>query len=292
MKRSIRKAIAALIGILILISGVALICYPFISNYLMSLNHSSEIEQQEQGIKQADESQIEEAFLKAEEYNKTLLGNVVLTDPFDPGFRQEIDEEYESLLNINQDSIMASIEVPRIDISIPVYHGTSQEVLEKGIGHLQKTSLPIGGKGTHAVLTGHTALSESRLFSDLDKLEKGDIFYIHVLDEILAYQVDLINVVEPTDTKDLRVIPGEDYVTLITCTPYGINSHRLLVRGTRISYEEAVIIEETTEQVQSTWMIEYKRALLIGVAACITTVLVFCIVCFLNKNKKGSKKEK
>lgn len=257
----------------------------------MSQNHNSEISEQEAAVERADDNTLDEAFAQAEKYNKGLLGNVVLTDPFDPGFYQERNVEYEGLLNINNDSIMASIEIPRINVKLPVYHGTSQDTLLNGVGHLQKTSLPIGGEGTHSVLTGHTGLSSARLFTDLNKLEKGDVFYIYVLNRTLAYKIDQVKVVEPTDTSDLKINSEEDYVTLITCTPYGINSHRLLVRGTRIPYEEAKTIVENTVPVESTWMLEYKKALIAGTAALVLIIIIFIIIKRLLSKRKKHKKD-
>lgn len=278
MGEDVKKIVIGILGVIILFAGVSLVCYPFISNYLMSQNQNSEIEAQQSFIEEVDNSRIDEAFAAAEAYNKSLLGNVVLTDPFDPGTQTEKDVTYENLLNINQDSLMASIEIPRIRVKLPVYHGTDQDTLLNGVGHLQKTSLPVGGRGTHAVLTGHTGLSTAKLFTDLNQLEQGDVFYIHVLDKTLAYKVDQIKVVEPADTSDLRINNEEDYVTLVTCTPYGVNSHRLLVRGTRIPYEEAEKIVENTKPTESTWMLEYKRALLAGAGVLLMIILIFIII--------------
>lgn len=294
--KTLKKIIIAIFGVLVLSVGLALVCYPFISNYLMSKNHDSEIAAQAEAVNMADSDTLDEMFAQAEIYNKNLMGNVILTDPFDPGFQSENNAEYESLLNINNDSIMASVEIPRINVKLPIYHGTSQDTLLNGLGHLQKTSLPIGGKGSHAVITGHTGLSTARLFTDLDKLEKGDVFYIYVLNRSLAYQIDQIKVVDPTDTSDLRIDSDEDYVTLVTCTPYGVNSHRLLVRGTRIPYEEAETLVEVMSPSESTWMLEYKNALIIGAIALVAVIIVFILIKLLiskyKKNKNKSRKHK
>ncbi|MCH5303967.1 MAG: class C sortase [Ruminococcus sp.] len=272
--------------------GLALCSYPFVSNYLMSLNYESEIAEQEAAVEKSDESTIKQAFKQAETYNKNLLGTVILKDPFDPNFVPETDLVYEELLNLNNDSIMGSIEIPKIDVKIPIFHGTSQEVLLKGVGHLTNTSLPIGGKSTHAVLTGHTGVPNAVFFTDLDKLEKGDMFFIRVLNRTLAYKVDQIKVVLPTVTKDLLIADDKDYVTLITCTPYGINSHRLLVRGTRVPYTETEIEKkkESIEKVESTWMSEYKRALIIGAAVFSAIVAVFVVFRILILKQRKRKK--
>ena len=287
-----KKVIVVILGVLILLVGLALCSYPFVSNYLMSLNYESEIAEQEAAVEKSDESTIKQAFKQAETYNKNLLGTVILKDPFDPNFVPETDLVYEELLNLNNDSIMGSIEIPKIDVKIPIFHGTSQEVLLKGVGHLTNTSLPIGGKSTHAVLTGHTGVPNAVFFTDLDKLEKGDMFFIRVLNRTLAYKVDQIKVVLPTVTKDLLIADDKDYVTLITCTPYGINSHRLLVRGTRVPYTETEIEKkkESIEKVESTWMSEYKRALIIGAAVFSAIVAVFVVFRILILKQRKRKK--
>ena len=187
---------------------------------------------------------------------------------------------------------MGYVVIPKIDVNLPIYHGTSEEVLQKGVGHLQNTSLPVGGESTHAVLSGHTGLSSAKLFTDLDKLEEGNIFYIKTLGETFAYEVDQIKIVEPHETSDLLIESDKDYVTLVTCTPYGINSHRLLVRGTRIPYTEEVekeIKKEQKENVGSTWRDEYFKALAIGLGGLAILGIIFIIVVLIKK--KGRKKE-
>lgn len=233
-----KSVLLRIFGVLLFLISVFLVSYPFISNYLMGLNQSSEIEAYEQDMQKVDDGQIADALKEAEEYNKNLLGTAVLTDPFDPGIEPVTNYEYERLLNLTGNSVMASIEIPIVNINLPIYHGTSDEVLQKGVGHLQNTSLPVGGKGTHAVLTGHSGLSSQNMFSDITELAIGDRFYIHVLGETLAYEVCEINTVLPEETDKLSIDPEEDFVTLVTCTPFGVNSHRLLVRGTRVPYVE------------------------------------------------------
>lgn len=254
----------------------------------MSLNHTSEISEQQAAVEKTDDETILKAFEDAEKYNKSLLGTVILTDPFDPHFQPQTDLNYYQLLNINNDSIMGSINIPKINVNIPIFHGTSQPVLEKGIGHLANTSLPIGGKSTHSVLTGHTGISKAALFTDLDKLVIGDVFFIRVLNRTLAYKVDQIKVVLPNETSDLRIVDNQDYVTLITCTPYGLNTHRLLVRGTRVPVGQAELdAADMTETVESTWMAEYKRALIIGGIVFGAIIIIFIVIrIILNKRKK------
>lgn len=286
--KSLKTVLIYSVGFVLLLASFFLVSYPFISNYLMGLNQSSEIKAYEQDMEKVDDRQFSSALKEAQEYNKNLLGSVVLTDPFDPGVKPVKDYEYEKLLNLGNNSVMASLEIPVISINLPIYHGTSDEVLQKGVGHLQKTSLPVGGKGTHCVLTGHTGLSSASLFTDLNLLKKGDKFFIHCLNKTLAYQVDQIKVVEPKNTSDLKIDSSEDYVTLITCTPYGINSHRLLVRGTRVPYEkeDEIIAAEQSRVGESTWMIEYKKALLVGSAAFAIIIIVFVIARIIHKKRR------
>lgn len=285
-----KKVIIGLLGAIVLLIGMSLVCYPFISNYLMEQNQAGEILNQKLSAENADSEVVESALKSAREYNESLLGSVMLSDPFDPGFKETYDKDYSELLDLDGSGVMGSIEIPKIDVNLPIYHGTSTKTLEKGAGHLQKTSLPIGGKNTHAVITGHSGLSTARLFTDLEQLSEGDVFFIYVLNQKLAYKVDNIEVVLPTETEDLRVVPEKDYVTLLTCTPYGKNTHRLLVRGERTDYEEAKEIAANTQPVETTWLQQYKKALLIGAAVLLVTVFVFITVKVIGKaiqNKKA-----
>lgn len=249
--------------------------YPFVSNFQYE-------KQQERMILDMDETDLDASFLTAErnaaqEYNRYLLEeNIVLTDPFDPtAFSVEPDAGYENILNPYDNGMMGYLEIPAIDLQLGIYHGTSEQVLKDGVGHLENTSLPVGGEDTHAVLSAHTGLSDKKLFTDLVLLEAGDRFYIHVLDEVLAYEVDQISVVEPEDTSLLGVISGEDHVTLVTCTPYGVNSHRLLVRGTRIPYvPEEKETEDRTSWFRSGWMRQYALAVGCGTAAAIAFLIL------------------
>lgn len=258
--------------------AIALTMYPFISNWLFENQTDSVANAVEQAAQEMDNSDLQAQLEAARNYNETLAsGHVVLTDPFVEDRLEEDSAEYTSLLNLTDDGAMGTIEIPVIDVSLPIYHGTSQTVLEKGAGHLQGTSLPVGGESTHTVLTGHTGLSNAKLFTDLTELEEGDIFFLYVMGEKLAYEVDQIKVVLPSEMDDLKIVPGEDYCTLVTCTPYGVNSHRLLVRGTRTDYQEAVDNSETFEdkEIESKWMEEYRKALIISFACfavCLTTV--------------------
>ena len=265
MKKKLPKIFIGLIFII----GLGIMLYPIISNLYIEHHQGNIIDEYNKTVESMPDDTLEKEREKAEGYNKMLTGNMIITDPFDPEAQKKLEEnsDYYNILNIGNDNIIGYIKIPKINVSLPIYHGTSEDVLKRGVGHLQNTSFPIGGEGTHAVLSGHTGLSSAKLFTDLDKLEEGELFFIEVLGEKLAYKIDQIKIVEPSETSDLVIKSGEDYVTLVTCTPYGINSHRLLVRGTRIPYTEDVEKEAKNEEnskVKSTWRDEYFKALAVG----------------------------
>lgn len=260
------------IPILIVIAGFLLLAYPFLSNYLFEKSAGSTVESYQKKTDMMDQKIKEKVLDEARGYNENLLrSSIQLTDPFKT---KKINGEtvfYNNILNVDRSEIMGYVKIPCISVDLPIYHGTSAEVLERGIGHLAASSFPIGGESTHAVLTGHTGLSSAKLFTDLTEMKKGDLFFIHVLDKKLAYRVDRITVVKPDDTRNLQIIDGEDHVTLLTCTPYGVNDHRLLVRGKRTRYHEKE--EQTKERPHhSQWMEVYKQAILIGL------LIVFSLV--------------
>lgn len=228
-------------GVLFLL-GASILLYPSVSAYLNSQNQAKVVEDYSNQVKQMNDVETEKELQKAREFNENLKRTVVI-DPFTEEMNQQLSEEYLKILNKNNGQIGTLI-IPKIQLKLPVYHGTEAKVLKKGVGHIQNTAFPVGGGGTHAVLSAHRGLPEARLFTDLDKLEKGDMFFIQVLDETLAYEVDQIKTVLPEDTGDLQPSEEQDYVTLVTCTPYGVNTHRLLVRGKRVPYDQ---------KVQKTW---------------------------------------
>lgn len=219
---------------LILLIGIGVLAYPFISDHLQQKNGSYVSDNYQQQSAKLTKDQQAQLRADAEAYNQRINGSV-FPDPFVDGKAQTASQDYRQLLNV--EDVMAVIEIPKIAVKLPVYHGTSEAVLQKGIGHMEGSALPIGGASRHTVVTGHTGLKEKKLFTNLTSLEVGDEFYFTVLGETLAYQVDQINVVEPADSQLLQVVEGEDQATLITCTPYGVNSHRLLVRGRRVPYD-------------------------------------------------------
>ena len=253
--------------------------FPVLSNYYTE-KHRSEIRTEYfQTVEALDTSELEAARKAAQEYNVMIANGVIQNDaPFSDGNINSAMQGYTELLNINEDGIMAYIDIPKLGIYLPVGHSTEAETLDHQIGHVIGISLPVGGESTHAVLSGHSGLATEKMFSDLDQLTEGDIFLIHVLNETLAYTVDQINVVLPGDTSLLPVVEGKDYVTLITCTPFGVNSHRLLVRGERTEYVPPEDSAESPEQTHapaaaSTWTSQYIRGLLSGAAILVAVVV-------------------
>ncbi len=221
--------------ILIFITGLGILLYPTISNLLMNIFQTTAIQQYNYTVEQMQQDKIEEILSEARVYNEQFK-NTIVVDPFSQEAESSVNSEYNEILNI--DGTMGYIEIPKINVNLPIFHGTSEEVLKRGVGHIETTPLPIGGEGNHSVLSAHRGLPSAKLFTDLDKLEIDDVFMIKMLTETLVYRIDQIKVVEPTDTQYLQAEEGEDYITLITCTPYAVNTHRLLVRGTRIDTDE------------------------------------------------------
>ena len=278
--------------VLILLCGIGVLSYPFISNILQDRKQDQILTEYNEEMEKLSDAEIEDAKEKAKQYNDSLSNTVVISDPFDPDAADDMSADYISALNLEKNGIMAYIEIPRIDVYEPVYHGTSEEVLAKGVGHLEGTSLPIGGESTHTVLSGHTGLPEAEIFTKLESVKEGDIFLIHVLNETLAYKVDQIKVVEPSETDDLKIVPGYDYATLVTCTPYGINSHRLLVRGIRTEYTQDVSDEAAGQAEEGPdgggWKAMYEKAIIEGILfAVILVVLINVIVRKFGKKNKS-----
>ncbi|AXQ77978.1 class C sortase [Streptococcus chenjunshii] len=222
----LKKHITAISLTGVFLVGLGLLAYPTVSDYWNSFHQSEAIMDYAKSVSDMDSEAYDEILASAEAYNAQNKMNW--------NFSEEDRKQYEKELNFNDSGIMGYINIPKIDIKLSIFHGTDESVLQTSIGHLEGTSLPIGGTGTHSVLSGHRGLPSARLFSDLDKLREGDVFTLHILDETLTYEVDQIRVVEPTDLSQLQIDPDKDYCTLVTCTPYGINTHRLLVRGHRI----------------------------------------------------------
>ena len=260
-----KKKMKILFLALLLIVSLIVILYPLIANYLSEKNRSLIETQYTEAIKQMDTSALDAARAAASAYNETLL--TVPDKPFTKDALIKASESYDALLNVREDGIMGYVEIPAIGVNLPIYHGTEESTLDRGVGHLLGSSLPVGGFGTHCVLTGHSGLAGQKMFSDLNLLKEGDIFFLRVLGQTLAYKVVEIYTVLPEDTGKLTIDTGRDLCTLVTCTPYGVNSHRLLLRGERTEYEEAVSVIEDAEFTpveESTWADEYRHGLICG----------------------------
>ena len=246
MKKKGNNHITTILLFLILLSGLSLLLYPSVSDYWNSLHQSRAIASYAEEVANLDSDKYDELWDDANSYNRSLVGrdnSYLLSD--------EQKAEYERLLNLSGLGVMGYIEIPEIGCSLPIYHGTDDSVLQIAIGHLEWSSLPVGGESTHCVLSGHRGLPSAKLFTNLDKLQEGSIFMLRVLDEVLTYEVDQILIVEPQETAALQIVEGEDYCTLVTCTPYGINTHRLLVRGHRIeNIEEERVARVTADAIQ------------------------------------------
>jgi len=216
----------------ILIVGCALLLYPTVSQWLTSGKQSQVVANYESAVDDLDDEDARRELERARKYNEDLTESVALSDPFAEQDTTE-NTDYDTLLNFTAEGVMGYVEIPKINVLLPIYHGVGSDILAKGVGHLPETSLPVGGESTHCVLAAHSGMSNARLFTDLPKLEVGDIFYIHVYRKTMTYTVDQIKTVLPSDTSDLTIVSGQDYVTLLTCVPIAVNSHRLLVRGVR-----------------------------------------------------------
>ncbi len=276
MKKKKRNWITPFL-ILILLVGLSLLLYPTVSDYWNSFHQSRAIASYAEDVAKLDTVQYDDLWKAAKKYNEALAKgdiNYVLKD--------EQKEKYESLLNVSGTGVMGYIEIPSINCSLPIYHGTDEAALQIAVGHLEWTSLPTGGESTHCVLSGHRGLPSAKLFTDLDRLVEGDIFVLRVLDEVLTYEVDQILIVEPEETEDLQIEKGKDYCTLVTCTPYGINTHRLLVRGHRIeNLEESGIVRVTADAIQI-------EPLFVAPIVAIPMLLVLLIILLLPKKKKDN----
>lgn len=241
MKHKLRSILAGLVILL----GIAGLFYPSLANYLNERNSSRAVQSYDTSAAELEEAQRLQMLEEARAYNEALfIENGSEIPPKDEDGNYRSLDGYEDLLNVSGDGVMGYLTIPKLSETVLIYHGTSESVLQSGVGHIENTSLPVGGESTHAALSGHRGLPSKRLFTDLDQLEVGDVFYIKVLGETLAYQIDQILTVLPEEMEALAITEGEDYVTLVTCTPYSINTHRLLVRGTRIPYDDAQEIAE------------------------------------------------
>ena len=267
--------------VLLLLAGVSLLLYPSLSDYWNSMHQTRAIASYAETVSQLDTAQYDEMWKAAQDYNRSLAQRetaFALTD--------EQKAAYESLLDVSGLGVMGYIEIPEIDCSLPIYHGTEESVLQVAVGHLEWSNLPVGGEGTHCVLSGHRGLPSAKLFTNLDKLAVGDTFLLRVLDEVLTYEVDQILIVEPEQVDALGIVPGEDYCTLVTCTPYGINTHRLLVRGHRVeNTPEAARMHVTADATQF-------DPLLVAPVLAIPVLLLLLMILLVPKRRRKSREDK
>lgn len=289
-----KKKAGNLVICIIFLAGLSLLLYPFVANQWNNYRQKQLISGYEQVVSEKEAAEgidYDAERKKAEDYNEALLP-CVLPDSFALAESSGVDPVYMNTLNIAGDEMMGSVEIPKINIKIPIYHTTEEEVLNKGAGHLEGSSLPVGGANTHAVISAHRGLPSASLFTDLDQMKVGDHFLLHVLDETLCYEVDKISVVKPEDTSALAVEDGQDLVTLLTCTPYGVNTERLLVRGHRVPYVEEEVKEEKTVLSGSSLHTNYLLWVFVGLS--VTALFIFVLylkeIKLKRRANKGGKK--
>lgn len=282
MKSKIKENIPFIFFTLLFLIGFGIMLYPVLSNALSQISYNETISSYEQSVSDENSSLYQCMIQEAVHYNEKLTTSSIVDVFSDPEITNS--EEYMNILNLNRDGVMGYISIPKIDIKIPIYHGTSSEVLSKGVGHLEGSSFPVGGESTHAILSAHRGLPSARLFTDLDQLEVGDKFYIYILDQVYTYQVDQVLVIEPSETEALQIQDGKDLVTLVTCTPYGVNTHRLLVRGERVEELAEQVIE--SESNRDLTINDY--VLYIGLFGAIVLVLVTIIIVWKIHRKNRS----
>lgn len=277
-----------LASLLLFAAGAGIFLYPAVSNYLAEKEQRNVIHTYQAAVDGQKEEELKRAWKEAKLYNENLAGDPV-HDPFVLGSGYALPENYDQVLNLNNDGVMGYVEIPKISVNIPIYHGTEEETLEKGAGHLEMTALPVGGKYRHSVISAHRGLPSAELFSRLDELELGDVFYIHVLTQTLAYEVDQIETILPEELGFLNPQKGKDLVTLLTCTPYAVNTHRLLVRGSRIPYKEAAetVKKEEAEEKESLWKQDFFRGTVAGFILVVTV-----LAAGIKRSGKKSKRKK
>ena len=266
------------LALLLIVGGAGLFVYPRLQMVLADRSQTIAIGNYEEGVSGYDEKWKEGELEKARTYNNSL-SEVAFPDPFGHGGSLETAGDYEEILHVDR-GMMGVLEIPCIEVELPIYHGIGEEVLQKGVGHISQTAFPVGGEGNHTVLSTHRGLPDARLFTDLDELEPGDAFYIRVLGNNLAYEVDQVEVVDPGDVSLLKPEEGKDYVTLLTCTPYGINSHRLLVRGSRVNY-----VPEVKAQIQKK-VVRTEKYTVFGIGAAAILVVAAGVAGRIRKRKR------
>lgn len=283
--------------VLIFLAGIGVLSYPLVSSVINNYVSRSSVEEYTKKVAQLHDQKTGKLIEEAKKYNNSLSNNLILTDPFDQEAFQKIGADYQKVLNINDDGLIGYIDIPKINVYLPIYHGTDSEVLAKGAGHLQNTSLPVGGESTHSVISAHSAYPCETFFDYLTDMQVGDEFYIHILDRTLKYQVDQIEVILPEEVNSLRIVKGEDLVTLLTCTPYSVNTHRLLVRGKRVEYDDTKYAETGVSLASFDngyiFFLGYKIPYVVAgvVIATFVAVVVFVIVLIVKRSRKKAKYE-
>ena len=286
-----KKKIGLIFVVILFVLGIGIMSYPMISAMINNHALAQGSEVYYNTVKNMDNKRYKELLAQAKNYNESLTDNVLITDPFDEEAYRKIGANYEKTLDVDGKGMIGYVEIPKISVNLPIYHGTSEEVLQKGAGHLQNTSFPIGGKSTHSVISAHTGMPTATMFDYLTEMKKGDVFYIRVIGKTLKYKVDKIKVILPDETNNLRIIPGEDHVTLLTCTPYGLNTHRLLVRGMRVPMDksdEEQTIHQASFRDGYMYLFGYRVpywAVAVIIVGFVALVMVFVIVAVRKKKK-------
>ena len=282
-KKKKSNVVLNIIIALVFLAGAGVFLYPTISDMWNQYRNAQLVSKYEEAVTELSDNDYDRLWKEAKEYNAEHPVNAIV-DAFEEEDTYELSHPYDRVLDPNGDGLMGSIEIPKIKARLAIYHGLSKTVLEKGVGHVEGTSLPIGGASTHAVLAGHRGLPSAKIFTDLDQMKNGDIFLIHVLGKTLAYKVDQIKTVLPEESSELDIIEGEDHVTLVTCTPYGVNTHRLLIRGIRT---ENVEPEEKAEEtpIQQIAKVDPVKIMIIGLVAMVIMIIIVYIV-IRRKNRK------
>ena len=291
MNDKLRKLIRAVV----ILIGIGILVYPSLSEFLTEQNASRAVASYDDTVQKSEQARLDALYEEAREYNRLLASSTGLAKPPVDANGDPISlDSYDKMLNFGSDGMMGYITIPKLNVTCRILHGTEEATLQIAVGHMKNTSLPVGGETTHAVLSGHRGLPTAELFTDLDQLTEGDVFYIKVLDHTLCYTVDQIVTVLPDETKELAIKDGKDYVTLVTCTPYGINSHRLFVRGVRTPYDDTqdIPVYEVVDM-SSFWsrLPAQYRHMLYGAAAIVAFLIIYWIVIIVRKKIKRSKPE-
>lgn len=274
-----KKHISTVLLILVFLIGLSLVLYPSVSNWWNESRSSKVISDYSELVAELDEEEYDQLWADAMAYNSSRVG---AANPY--LLTQDQKLEYQNVLNLDGTGVMGYIEIPSIDVSLPIYHTVNEDILQVAVGHLEWSDLPIGGEGTHCVLSGHRGLPSAKLFTDLDDLRVGDTFMLRILDGLLTYKVDQILIVDPDDVKDLRQEPGQDFCTLVTCTPYGVNTHRLLVRGHRVeNTPEAVMVRVTANAIP-------LDPLIVAVIVAVPMMIIAVIILINGSNRKKKRR--